>query len=46
MKTETSEQQNVKQPYTKPTLEEMGDLKSQTLGLVVGAGVDGASNLP
>lgn len=43
MKIESLEQQNVKQPYTKPTLEEMGNLKTNTLGAVIGSGVDATS---
>ena len=45
MKSESLEQQNVKQPYTKPTLEEMGDLKSQTLNVSsVSPGADGGNS--
>ncbi len=33
MKTESLEQQNVKQAYTQPVLTDLGDLKSQTLNV-------------
>lgn len=46
MKTESLEQQNVKQAYTKPTLEEMGDLGMRTLASESNDGGDPSSVAP
>lgn len=46
MKNESlTEQQDAKQAYSQPVLVDLGDLKSQTMGTVVGTGGDAASDV-